>query len=132
MVGLIAPKSEVEKLRNEISSEKLSLDTIQAKLNVLHLNYDDYSWNWVKDVLAKLYGKSLEQFDIKDFDTIIEKWKKSVETFNDLILRDAKKEFNSISKTGFGLDGNEDQKNIDFEATRGTFEENAFAKGMKK
>ncbi|MEI7503450.1 MAG: DUF4954 domain-containing protein, partial [Paludibacter sp.] len=47
-------------------------------------------------------------------------------TFNDLILRDAKKEFNSISKTGFGLDGNDEQKHQDFEAVRGNFENNPF------
>jgi len=132
MVGLFAPKSEVDKLQNEISTQKLSLEVIQNKLNALHLNYEEYSWNWAKDILAKQYGKSVEQFDMKDIEIIIEKLKKSVTTFNDLILRDAKKEFNSISKIGFGLDGNEEQKNIDFEATRGTFEGNAFVIGIKK
>jgi len=49
-----------------------------------------------------------------------------VQTFEDMILRDAKKVFNSISKTGFGLDGNDSDKQLDFENVRGNFEENVF------
>ena len=62
--------------------------------------------------------------------SIVENWKKSVLTFNDLILRDAKKEFNAVSKTGFGLDGDETDKQLDFESVRGTYEENSFVKDI--
>ena len=49
-------------------------------------------------------------------------------TFNDLILRDAKKEFNAVSRIGFGMDGGDADKQIDFDAVRGTFDDNAFVK----
>jgi len=65
---------------------------------------------------------------IQDFVSVIEKWKKSVFTFNDLILRDAKKEFNAVSRTGFGMDGDDADKQLDFDAVRGTFDDNAFVK----
>lgn len=132
MAGLIAPKSEVEKLLTQISTEKLSLEDIQNKLNELHTDYADYTWNWSKDILEKQLDKSLNDIEIEDIISVVEKWKKSVFTFDDLILRDAKKEFNAISKTGFGLDGNEPDKQLDFEAVRGTFEKNQFVIDINK
>jgi hypothetical protein len=132
MAGLIAPKTEVEKLLNRISNEHLLLENIQKELNVLHLNYTEYSSNWAKNIVENQLGKPLNHFDIQDFITIIEKWKKSEITFNDLILRDAKKEFDLNSRTGFGLDGNNEQKAEDFENVRGNFENNPFVKEIKE
>jgi len=128
MAGLIAPKSEVDNLLGKISTENLSLESIQNELNSLHQNYAEYSWNWAKDILEKQLNKPIDSFEIEDIINILEQWKKSVMTFNDLTLRDAKKEFNSISKTGFGVDGSELDKQLDFEAVRGTFEDNPFTK----
>ena len=130
MTGLIAPKPEVEKLLNQIHTENLSLEDIQNKLNELHTNYAEYSWNWTKNILEKQLGKSLSKIEVKDIISIVENWKKSILTFNDLILRDAKKEFNAVSKTGFGLDGDENDKQLDFESVRGTYEENSFVKDI--
>jgi hypothetical protein len=130
MVGLLAPKSEIDKLSTEIATTNISLEEIQSKLNALHLAYADYSWNWAKDILQKQYGKLLAQFEVQDIISVIEKWKKAVTSFNDLVLRDCKKEFNSVSKIGFGIDGNESDKELDFEATRGAYEDNSFVKDI--
>ena len=130
MVGLLAPKSEVDRLLNQILNAKLSLQEIQQKLSDLNSNYSEYSWNWAKGVLEIRFGKPFTQFENKDFVDIIENWKKSVLTFDDLVLRDAKKEFNAISRTGFGMDGNEHDKQLDFDAVRGTFDENSFVKDI--
>jgi hypothetical protein len=130
MVGLLAPKSEVDSLLNLILNAKLSLQEIQQKLSDLNSNYSEYSWNWAKGVLEIRFGKPFTQFENKDFVDIIENWKKSVLTFDDLVLRDAKKEFNAISRTGFGMDGNEHDKQLDFDVVRGTFDENTFVKDI--
>ena len=34
------------------------------------------------------------------------------------------------SQTGFGIDGNENDKQLDFEATRGSYEDNSFVKDI--
>jgi len=130
MVGLLAPATEVDGLLNQIVNGELQLPEIQQKLNDLHANYAEYAWNWTLDLLEKQYAKSFAQFDNQDIVSIIEKWKKAVLTFNDLILRDAKKEFNAISRTGFGIDGSEKEKQLDFDAVRGTYDENSFVKDI--
>jgi len=128
MVGLLAPTTEVEALTAKISKKGLRLDEIQQGLNTLQQHCADYSWNWAQAMLEKQYAKPLSDFELQDLVSVIEKWKKAVLTFNDLILRDAKKEFSGVSKTGFGIDGNESDKQLDFEATRGTYDDNLFVK----
>jgi carbonic anhydrase/acetyltransferase-like protein (isoleucine patch superfamily) len=128
MAGLIAPQEAVEGLLNKISNENIPIEATQNNLSEIHAAYSDYSWNWVKDILEKQLGKSVVEMEIQDFVSVIEKWKKSVLTFNDLILRDAKKEFNAVSRTGFGMDGDDADKQLDFDAVRGTFDDNAFVK----
>ncbi len=128
MAGLIAPKYEVDRLLKQIQIENISLEAIQTNLNKLHADFSNYSWIWEKNILERQLGKTFADIEIQDIITIVEKWKKAVLTFDDLILRDAKKEFNTVSRTGFGMDGNDADKQLDFDAVRGTFDENAFVK----
>lgn len=128
--GLLCPKTEIEKLISNITTNNISLDKIQIQLTDLHANISEYSWTWALNILKMRLEKSLNDITIEDVILIIEKWKTATLAFNDIVLRDAKKEFNSISKTGFGLDGNENDKQLDFDATRGTFEENSFVKDI--
>ena len=128
MAGLIAPQKAVEGLLNKISNENIPIEAIQMNLNKLHADYSNYSWTWAKNTLEKQLGKTFDDIEIQDIITIVEKWKKAVLTFNDLILRDAKKEFNAVSRTGFGMDGEDADKQLDFDAVRGTFDDNAFVK----
>lgn len=51
---------------------------------------------------------------------------------NNMILSDAKKEFDANSKIGFGLGGNDTVKNADFEEVRGNYDDNSFVKELHK
>ncbi|MPN14756.1 hypothetical protein SDC9_162085 [bioreactor metagenome] len=57
---------------------------------------------------------------------IVEKWKESVVSLDEMIYCDAKKEFSLSFKTGFGADGNIQDRAMDFEYVRGAFEKNPF------
>lgn len=127
MAGLLAPKSEIDLLMSDIENGKLSLIEIQNKLNSFFANYKTFSWNWSRNLLEIELNKSIAEIEIQDLILLIEKWKNSILTFDDLILRDAKKEFNTISKIGFGMDGNDFDKQADFNAVRGSFESHPFA-----
>ena len=43
---------------------------------------------------------------------------------------DARKEFDLNSQTGFGVDGDRNQAQADFEEVRGSFESNSFVKAV--
>ncbi len=125
LAGLFAPKSEIDRLVNSIVNENISLEEIQNQFNTANENYDSYAWNFVKGIIEQRFDKEIQTLEKQEIDEIIEKAKSAELSFRDLILRDAKKEFNAVSKTGFGID-NEEDKNADFENVRGNFESHPF------
>jgi hypothetical protein len=126
LAGLIAPKDVVHELLNSIEENKLSLDEIQHEFEEMHRQYYNYEWTWAIDKLLKKWNKPIEQVTYEDIVNMVEIWKTSVVKLDQLIYSDAKKEFDLSSKTGFGVDGDEEQKHKDFESVRGSFENNLF------
>lgn len=122
--GMFAPKNEVDKLIQRIVSEKLSIEGIETELHLIFQHYSEYSWNFATNLLGKR--------DVQNVISVLENCKKAELTFTDLILRDAKKEFSQTAKTGFGIDGDENDKNADFEAVRGDFNSNVFVTELQK
>jgi len=124
--GLLAPKSEVEKLLTDIENGKTTLNSVQKRFEDMHAEYYTYEWTWAADKLEKHWQKPIKEIDYNDIIGFIELWKESVVKLDHLIYDDAKKEFDLNSKTGFGVDGDEKQKHLDFESVRGSFESNPF------
>lgn len=124
--GLIAPKGKIDELLNAIEQNKYSLEKIQSEFERMHAQYYNYEWTWAKDKLEQYWNKSIDEITYIDIVEMIEHWKTSVVKLDQLIYIDAKKEFDLNSKTGFGVDGDENQKHQDFESVRGCFESNPF------
>jgi hypothetical protein len=131
--GLITPASEIDTLLNDIDSKKLtSLEEINERFKSIHKNYYEYEWTWALDKLEEKLGKKYTEFTIEDIINIVQVWTKSVVDLDKLLYEDAKKEFDLISRTGFGADGDEETKTLDFYNVRGKFEENPFVKEVLK
>jgi hypothetical protein len=129
LAGLIAPKSEVERLLSGIESGDIaSLDAIAGAFEEMHRNYYTYEWTWAIEAIQKLFGKSIDEFTAQDVVRIVETWKESVIGLDELLYDDAQKEFALSSHTGFGVDGGEKDRKLDFDQVRGEFEQNAFVK----
>jgi len=124
--GLIAPKDEVIELLKSIENEPITLDKIQAQFENMHREYYNYEWTWAKEKLEEHWKKKIDQIIYDDIVDMVELWKNSLVKLDQLIYEDAKKEFSLNAKTGFGVDGNEEQKHLDFESVRGSFENNPF------
>ena len=124
--GLIAPKNVIDDLLNSIEQNKFNLDEIQHEFEEMHSQYYNYEWTWATQKLEKHWGKIIQEVSVAEIITLIELWKNSVVKLDQLIYNDAKKEFDLNSKTGFGVDGNEEQKHQDFESVRGSFDSNTF------
>jgi len=63
---------------------------------------------------------------------IVEVWKESVIGLDRMVYDDARKEFSLSSMTGFGADGTQDERKLDFEQVRGDFESNPFVTAVLK
>ena len=125
---MIAPKSEIDRLINQIESEEIkTLEPIQQTFISLHKRYYDLEWAWAYEVMQSWYHRSIGQITAQDITEIVNIWKDAVVSLDEMLYADAKKEFSMTAKTGFGIDGNTQQKNVDFEQVRGAFENNPFA-----
>jgi len=125
--GLIAPKTEIEKLIHNIENGVVkNLDEIEAFFKEIHENYYECEWTWASELLENYIQKPLEEATIDDLTGLIIKWKEAVVGLDKLLYEDARKEFRLSAMTGFGPDGDEQVKELDFMKVRGTFEKNTF------
>ena len=125
--GLIAPKSEIERLMGEIESGKLtSVDEIHSRFAEMHSNYYTSEWTWAYGKILEFYQLNPDTITAKDVAAIVKQWQEAVVGLDRLVYEDAKKEFSLTSMTGFGADGSKEEQVRDFEEVRGVFESNPF------
>jgi len=130
LAGLIAPKGEVSRLLDDIQGGKLTLNDIQARMEQLHANYYSYEWTWALEKLEKVWGCSVEDVTIDQLRKTVADWRSAVVKLDQMVYDDARKEFDLNSQTGFGVDGDREQAEADFEEVRGSFESNSFVKAV--
>ena len=125
--GLITPRSEIERLMNGIEDESISkLKDINAFIEELHNNYYLYEWSWAYSKIKEFYGIDPETITAVDIKEIVLAWQKAVVGLDRMVYEDARKEFSLNAMTGFGADGNNEERQLDFEQVRGVFEKNPF------
>lgn len=125
--GLIAPKTEIDNLLNRIESGEITrLQEINEVFADLHANYYVNEWTWAWDKILSFYQLTPEAITAADVIRIVKKWEESVVSLDEMIYSDARKEFSLSFKTGFGADGNIQEKALDFEYVRGAFDKNPF------
>ncbi len=125
--GLILPMSLVNDVIEKVENGELdTIDKLNERFAEIHRNYYTYEWTWAIKKIQAAFGKSIDEFTIQDILSMVDKWKDSVVSLDKMLYEDAKKEFTLTTKTGFGVDGDEEQKMKDFENVRGIFEQNPF------
>lgn len=131
--GLIAPKSEVDQLLDNIESGRVNkLKEINADFLRMHTNYYTYEWTWAYERMLEFYNLAPDKITASDIIHIVEKWKEAVVGLDKMVYEDAKKEFSLSAMTGFGADGTKYEKEQDFEQVRGDFESNPFVMAVLK
>ena len=130
--GLIAPRSEVFSLLDDIESGVVSdVKEVDARFHVMHENYYSYEWTWAHDVIESWYGIDLETVTAESLMNLVHRWKEAVVKLDNLVYEDARKEFSLSAMTSFGADGDEKQRNLDFFQVRGaSFENDPFVKSV--
>jgi hypothetical protein len=132
LAGLLAPKQSIDTLLDNIESGKVeSPDALEIAFMEMHGSYYDYEWTWACDRIEKEEAKKISDFTSEDVIRIVGKWKKSVVDLDNLLYEDARKEFTLSSMTGFGIDGSDEIKKLDFEQVRGEFESNSVVAAIR-
>jgi len=133
LAGLFAPEQAVHKTLCEIENGALNtLEQLAEAFASMHDNYPAYEWAWAADVTQQLLGKKIAEMTADDIIELTTKWKAAVVELDHRLYADARKEFAAIAQIGFGLDGDEEIKHLDFAAVRGTFEDNRFVSEIQE
>ena len=129
IAGLIAPKTEIEKLLTGIEDGSVDkLKKINACFEEMNDNYYTYEWTWAYGKIEEFYGVSPQAVTAEDVVRMVDKWEDAVIGLDRMVYEDARKEFSLSFKTGFGADGSSSERELDFEQVRGDFENNVFVR----
>lgn len=126
LAGLIAPRAAVSALMDEMEKGQMTLEQIQERFMTWHRNYYTYEWTWALDKLEAYWGCKGTEVTLDQLCQAVIDWKNAVVGLDKMVYEDAKKEFNLNSQTGFGVDGDAEQRQADFESVRGSFDSNPF------
>ena len=126
--GLLCSQSRLENLLVRVKNSEVSdLQTLQQELQKIHGSYAVDEWSWVTKAIPQVYG--FDSLNAENLASVIEKWKVSSTKLLNMVEMDASKEFEGNVRTGFGIDGHQDE---DFTEVRGKFESNAFKKQLNE
>lgn len=132
--GLQAPKSEILRLKKDLKKDVItSVEELNERYAELYLKYKEYAWAWAWKLIQTMYPHvTKDNFINMACFPIICQWESATYNLNDLLIKDAKKEFSSASCVGFGIDGDEETAQKDFLAVRGSFEKNSLIQDIEK
>ena len=131
--GMFTPAEKIKELVDYVKTgQAVTVDEIHQCLLSIFNNYKRYAWTWCADLIKNQTGSLPENLPVETLILIIEDWKANAVKLNNMIARDAEKEFDQTSRTGFGIDGGIDVRDRDFNAVRGDYESNRFVIGLQK
>jgi hypothetical protein len=131
LAGLICPFEALDQLLKSLENGSITtLEEVNAAIFALHKNYYSHEWTWAVDLLEEFYGRKISEFEAADVIAVVKKWKESVLAIDRFLYEDARKEFSLTKMTGFGVDGQNGARELDFAQVRGDFEKNETVKAI--
>jgi hypothetical protein len=131
--GLFSPAGKIDELIDSVRIGKIrSVDDLIENLISIYDNYNEYAWEWCSSLISQQTGYNPENMPVDSLIQIITDWKTNAIKLNNMILKDAEKEFDSGSKLGFGIDGDINTRDRDFQAVRGVYDNNKFVTSLQK
>lgn len=133
MAGMLISQSRLDACLEKLQQDETnSVEKLLSVFETAAEKYGDDNLKWWAQLIHDRFGVSPENLSKEQLAEIIEGWKSNALKLNNMILKDAEKEFDPTSRIGYGLDGDAGVQNADFEAVRGTYDDNKFVKNLKK
>ena len=131
--GLLIAQARLQQLEAAIEAGEIgSVADFQTAFEKAWEAYEVDEWAWVRHTFTSRTGRSVDDLSLEDLEQMKAARNKARATAIKKVLADAEKEFDDIASTGFGQDGNREQRSADFAAVRGSFADNSFIKQMQE
>ena len=129
--GLLCPKQRLLDVIAAVEEGKITdIDRFSGEMEKIHHAVKIDEWLWVKNAYKKVFDCDLESITKADLLNAAESYRTIRTRFLKQILADAQKEFDQLSRTGFGCDGSEKDLDEDFRQVRGQYSDNKFVREM--
>ncbi|MFH1760682.1 MAG: DUF4954 family protein, partial [bacterium] len=121
--GMLVPRLLVEKLINDILDGRIdSMNSILESLRNTAGQYPELEWAYILQIIKDDYNTDFNSWpNVLKF---LDGYSGNAAKFYNMIISDAHKEFEDFARIGYGLDGLPRQIEADFEAVRGTVDNN--------
>jgi hypothetical protein len=131
LAGMLAPMAVVEDLCRQIAAGRVAdLAALQKKLTEIHAGYSGEKRRWFAALLRVREGIAPGEITNAEMAKILTEWRDARVKLNNIVLLDAKKEFDVGCEIGFGIDGDEAVRRQDFESVRGRYEDSKFVRAL--
>ncbi len=131
LLGLFIAESRLQNLLAKIKGGAFATaDQLYQALKAEFEAYEAQAWAWTAALLKAEKGIDVANISKEDLRTIINEWKENKQRFNKMIMADAQKEFDANSRIAYGIDGDQEVRDADFEAVRGRYEANSFVQEL--
>ena len=130
--GLVMPASQLEKVILEIKRGSIKkLQQVHDYFYLLFKQYPVFKTEYFRNLLKERRNIDLSSIAADQIIQLISEWKTALLKLNNMILKDAEKEYDSISHIGYGISKDKAVINEDFENVHGKFDKNRFVSGLK-
>lgn len=132
--GMIAPLGQINTINEQIKSGELNcLPQINVAIRALHQKYYDYEWDWSYDLLCRWYHiDEACPMTITTVRQVIDDWIEAVLAIDNALLSDAHKEYNTIGKVNFEIEGDDPQSAAYQAQIEHEYEENSVVLSVKE
>lgn len=132
--GLLVAPNDMRRLIRQIKDKRLTgIAQLNECFSAIHRNYAPHAWAWTWQYLQQTYppctGRTFPETICLP---VLEKWHQAVCMLNKHIIQDAQKEFDTATRIGFGIDGDEAVADADFRAVRGCAETNEMIRSLAR
>lgn len=132
VAGLFIPVYQLDALMLDIRNGNMnSQQQLQSYFSDQIKEYKTYKIAAFKKILKERRDIDLSVISTQQIKQLIEDWRSASVKLNNMILKDAEKEFDTTSRIGYGISSDVFVRDTDFEKVHGRFEDNGFVKALK-
>jgi len=130
--GLIAPRKRIDAICDAIASGDLAdLEQVSQQFDVIAAAGADDTWAWVRATCPKAIDVNVDDLPPDRLLELIDRFGELRRRYLEAVLADAAKEFAEPIRIGFGPTGEAADRDADFVAVRGSFDENPFVQQVR-
>ena len=130
--GQLMPQARLDALEAALESGAIAdLAGFEAAIAGARDRHGADEWAWVRDAVRDALGIDLDAAGRDQLLALIDTYGKAKGKFLRLVLADAEREFDEVSRLAFGQDGPPEAAAADFAAVRGGYEENKFVREVR-